>query len=162
MVLTISSGFSPVQAATATATLTMNANFSAPPCTVTVPGNIFLGAILPGEKIYPSFTVDVNCTSATRAALYAEPASGEPLISGMTTRIEMSGPAGVAGTPAQFWLNTEGKEIDLTGTGATDTARTFCEGTDSRGCTLTPATQVVMDTPKGQTTATIRIGIMYP
>lgn len=150
------------QAATATATLTLGARFIAPPCTIVVPKQISLGDIRLGSRVYPPFAVEINCTTASRSILYAEPASGERLVGGFTSRIEMTGSTSSGGTPAQFWLNTGNKEVDLTGTGATDLYSGFCEGIDSRNCTLTPATKVVIDTPKGLASATIRISIRYP
>ncbi|EAA7288980.1 fimbrial protein [Salmonella enterica subsp. enterica] len=154
-------GLPSARGATATATVTLKATFTAPPCTLTVPPTVFLGSILQGEKTYRPFSIDISCPSPVRTVVYAQQ-MGSSLVSGNAARMEMSGPAGASGTPAQFWLNAEGKDILLDGSGATDETRGFCDGTTNRACTLTPSTLVAPDTPRGQTTATIRFSVMYP
>lgn len=146
---------------TATATVTLKATFTAPPCTLTVPDQVFLGSITPGTKIYNPFSVEIACPTATNTVLYAQVVSGT-LTSGSTTRMDMTGPANT-GTPAQLWLtSSEGKVITLDGSGSTDSTKGFCGGTSNRTCTLTPATLVAPDTPRGQTSATLRFSVAYP
>ncbi|MFS9421797.1 fimbrial protein, partial [Citrobacter sp. C411] len=61
---------------TATATVTLKATFTAPPCTLTVPDQVFLGSITPGTKIYNPFSVEIACPTATNTVLYAQVVSG--------------------------------------------------------------------------------------
>ncbi|EIK6281968.1 fimbrial protein [Salmonella enterica] len=157
----LAAGHPPVQAVTTTATVTINANFTAPPCTLTVPPTVSLGSILPGTQSYRPFTVNIECPVPVSSVIYGQQ-MGSTTIPGNSTRMAMTGPAGSSGTPAEFWLNVEGKDIDLTGDGATDAKLGFCAGTDKRSCTLTPSTLVVSDTPRGQTSATVRFSVMYP
>lgn len=155
-------GLHPAHAAsTATATVTITATFTAPPCTLTLPDTVHLGSILQGEQTYRPFEIRIACPAPTSSALYAEPVGGS-VISGTPSRMTMSGPAGATGTPAQFWLKAEGKDILLDGSGATDATKGFCTGTVDRTCVLTPFTQVAADTPRGQTTAVVRFSVVYP
>lgn len=154
-------GTHPARAASSTATVTLKATFTAPPCSITTPDQVFLGSMLPGSRSYLPFNISISCPSATSTALYAQIVQGV-LTSGTPDRVDMTGPAG-AGTPAQLWLtDAGGKTVMLDGSGATDSSRGFCAGTADRSCTLTPSVQVAADTPKGQTTATVRFSVMYP
>ncbi|MBU2673304.1 fimbrial protein [Hafnia paralvei] len=157
----LAAGHQGAQAATsASATVTIKATFSSQPCTLTMPSAVHLGGLLNGTQSYNPVKIDINCPTPTNTVIYGEQI-GSAMVGGNASRMEMTVPAGVTGTPAQFWLSTEGKEIDLTGDGATDETKGFCAGTDNRSCTLTPSTLVVQDTPRGQTTATIRFNINY-
>ena len=156
-------GLHPVQAATntATATVTIKATFTAPPCTLTVPATVFLGSLLNGTQSYSPVKIDISCPVPTNAVIYGQQV-GSALVAGSRTQMAMTVPAGSSGTPAAFWLSAEGKEIDLTGDGATDETLGFCAGADNRSCTVTPSTRVTPDTPRGQTSATVRFSVMYP
>ncbi|EGB2808529.1 fimbrial protein [Salmonella enterica] len=155
-------GLHPVRAATtATATVTIKATFTSPPCTLTVPDTVFLGSILPGTQTYRPFSIDISCPSPTNTVIYGQQ-MGSSLVAGSSTQMAMTGPAGGSGTPAAFWLSAGNKDIDLTGGGATDGTLGFCAGTDNRSCTVTPSTRVMPDTPRGQATATVRFSVMYP
>lgn len=155
-------GLHPVQAAaTASATVTIKATFTSPPCTLTVPDTVFLGSLLNGTQTHYPVKIDISCPTSVSAVIYGQQV-GSSLVTGSSTQMAMTGPAGSGGTPAAFWLSAEGKDIDLTGDGATDEAKGFCAGTDNRSCTLTPSTRVEADTPRGQTTATVRFSVMYP
>lgn len=145
----------------ASATVTLKATFMAPPCTLTVPDTVFLGSILRGQQNYRPFSVEIACPTATETALYAEVVSGT-LTSGSTTRMDMTGPVNT-GTPAQLWLMApDGNAVMLDGSGNDSLASRFCGGNSNRSCSLTPYTQVAADTPRGQTTATLRISVAYP
>ncbi|MBC3378675.1 fimbrial protein [Serratia fonticola] len=159
--LLLLAGTHPARAVSSTATVTLKATFTAPPCTIATPDQVFLGGMLPGSRSYLPFNISISCPSVTSTVLYAQIVQGV-LTSGSTDRVDMSGPAGSMGTPAQLWLTTEGKTVTLDGSGATDSAKGFCAGTADRTCSLTPSVQVVADTPKGQTTATVRFSVMYP
>lgn len=163
LVMLILAGTPPALAVSATATVTLKATFTAPPCTITVPDQVFLGSMLPGEQSYAPFKVSVTCPGGSTAtsALYAEVVSGS-LTSGRTDRVDMNGPAGSSGTPAQLWLTAEGKTVALDGTGSTDDTKRFCTGTTDRQCSLIPSTLVSTGTPRGETTATIRVSVVYP
>ncbi|MBC6504730.1 fimbrial protein, partial [Citrobacter freundii] len=150
----LTAGRHPAHAAsTATATVTITATFTAPPCTLTVPPTVFLGSILQGKQTYRPFSIDIACPTPTNTAIYAQQISGT-IVDSSGTRMAMSGPPG--GTPAEFWLESESKEIDLAGGGAGDATKGFCAGDTNRSCMLTPFTQVATDTPRGETTATVR------
>lgn len=155
-------GTHPARAVSSTATVTLRATFTAPPCSITTPDQVFLGAMLPGSRSYLPFNISISCPSATATALYAQIVQGA-LTSGAPDRVNMTSPAGSPGTPAQLWLtDADGKTVTLDGSGATDSTKGFCAGTADRSCTLTPSVQVAADTPKGQTTATVRFSVMYP
>lgn len=155
-------GLHPARAATtATATVTLKATFTAPPCTLTVPDTVYLGSLVNGTQNHNPVKIDISCPTPASAVIYGEPV-GSPLVAGSTTRMAMTGPPGSGGTPAAFWLSTEGKDVDLTGAGATDKTLGFCAGTANRSCTVTPSTLVTPDTPRGQATATVRFSVMYP
>ncbi|WP_336285300.1 fimbrial protein [Citrobacter arsenatis] len=145
----------------ATATVTLTATFTSPPCTLTVPDQVFLGSIVPGTKQYSPFSVEINCPATTNTALYAEAVSGS-LTSGSITRVDMTGPVNT-GTPAQLWLmSPDGKAVVLDGSGKNTPGARFCSGNANRSCTLTPVTQVDATTPRGQTSATLRLSVAYP
>lgn len=151
------------RAVEAKATVTLKATFTAPPCTITTPTEVFLGSMLPGERSYPAFRVGITCPAGTTTdtALYAEPV-GINLTAGRADRVDMSGPAGSSGTPAQLWLAEAGNAVDLGGTGSTDKTKRFCAGNTDRQCVLTPSTLVSGDTPRGETRATLRFSVAYP
>ncbi|MDQ4429067.1 fimbrial protein [Yokenella regensburgei] len=146
---------------TATVTVTLKATFTAPPCTLTQPDQVFLGSILQGKQSYTPFSVEIACPTPTNTALYAEVVSGT-LTAGSTTRVNMTAPVNT-GTPAQLWLTSpDGNPVTLDGSGNTTPASRFCSGDASRSCVLTPYTQVAADTPRGETTATLRLSVAYP
>ncbi|POT58545.1 fimbrial protein [Citrobacter amalonaticus] len=152
----------PVQAATtATATVTIKATFTVPPCTLTVPPTVHLGSLVNGAQTHYPVKIDISCPTPVSTVIYGQQV-GSSLVAGSSTRMAMTGPTGSSGTPAAFWLTAESHEVDLTGDGATDKTKGFCAGTDNRSCTVTPSTLVVQDTPRGQTTATVRFSVMYP
>ncbi|MFS9421792.1 hypothetical protein QNN87_26240, partial [Citrobacter sp. C411] len=71
------SNITPVSAATSiTKTVTLKATFRAPPCTLTVPDQVFLGSITQGTKIYNPFSMDIACPTAMNTVLYAQVVSG--------------------------------------------------------------------------------------
>ncbi|CAB5534487.1 Uncharacterised protein [Citrobacter werkmanii] len=148
---------------TSTTTVALHVKFTAPPCSIIPPPEVFLGAMLPGEHSYPAFNIDISCPPGTpvNTALYAEPV-GNSLTAGRTDRVDMSGPAGSSGTPAQLWLAEAGSAVALDGAGSTDTTKQFCAGNTDRQCVLTPSTFVSVDTPRGETRATLRFSIAYP
>lgn len=148
--------------ATATASVKLKATFIAPPCTITTPDRVPLGMMLPGSRSYLPFSITISCLSATPTFLYAQIVQGS-LSAGTTDRVDMNGPAGTTGTPAQLWLtDSDGKTVILDGSGASDNTKGFCTGTTDRTCRLTPSVQVAANTPKGLTTATVRFSVAYP
>lgn len=133
-------------------TIMLEATFTAPPCTLEVPDKVHLGSIPYGDKSYRPFTLTVNCTSASKAEIYAQTLG--TLVSGSTDTMEMGESA------TRFWLEEGGKKIALNGDSNTTTSG-FCEGTSSRVCTLTPKTQVDASAPEGERSAIIRFNIRY-
>ena len=155
-------GIHSTYSATATASVTLKATFTAPPCTITTPDQVPLGMMLPGSRGYLPFSITFSCTNSTSTFLYAQIVQGV-LTAGTSDRVDMSGPAGTPGTPAQLWLtDSDGKTVTLDGSGATDNTKGFCTGTTERTCRLTPSVQVAANTPKGLTTAIIRFSVAYP
>lgn len=153
------SNITPANAAISTDTVTLKATFTAPPCTLTVPDQVFLGSILQGTKSYRPFSVEISCPATTNTALYAEAVSGSLAAADMMT---MTGP-GTPGQPANIWLtDPDGKKVVLDGSGKTTPGVQFCSGNTNRSCVLTPYTQVFADTPRGQTSATLRFSVTYP
>lgn len=155
-------GIHSAYSATATASVTLKATFIAPPCTITTPDQVPLGMMLSGSRSYLPFSIDISCPSATSTFMYVQIVQGA-LTAGTSDRVDMSGPAGTPGTPAQLWLtDSDGKKVTLDGSGASDNTKGFCAGTTDRTCHLTPSVQVAANTPKGLTTATLRFSIAYP
>lgn len=141
--------------------VTVNVSITAPPCSITVPDTVNLGAMLNGTSNYNPFSIAVNCTTSTTSALYAEIVGGT-LSSGYIDRLDMVSQTTSQGIPVQLWLSdSSGKDIIIDGSGLTSDSSRFCEGTDSRECTLTPFTNVSANTPRGEATAVIRFTIMY-
>lgn len=135
-------------------TITLEATFTMPPCEINVPPVVHLGSISYGEKRYRPVTLTVNCTSAARSEIYAQTAG--LLVSGTTDTTAMTG----ADALTHFWLEENGKKIKLNGeTNTTDSG--FCAGTDSRTCTLTPATQVGVAAQEGERSAVIKFNVRY-
>lgn len=133
-------------------TVTLEATFTAPPCTLEVPDTVYLGSITYGSKAYRPFTMTVNCQSASKAEIYAQTLG--TLVSGSTDTMEMGD------SVTQFWLEEGGKKIALNGE-TNDTTSGFCEGTTSRTCTLTPKTWVGASAKEGGRSAVIRFNIRY-
>lgn len=135
-------------------TVTLEATFTAPPCDIDVPAVVRLGSINYGEKRYRPVVLTVNCTSPAKSEIYAQTAGS--LVSGTTDTTAMMG----ADALATFWLEDNGMKIKLNGeTNATDSG--FCAGTDSRTCTLIPATRVEASAKKGERSAVIKFNVRY-
>lgn len=150
--------------ATASATVTLDITVTEPPCNITFPSSIVLGTIPQGVHSYPSFDINISCTagSTTSTALFAQLVQGT-LTSDHNDRIDMTSPEGSSGTPAQLWLTAkDGKAVVMDGSGSTNVNSQFCTGTTDRQCTLTPNTQVAMDTPRGKASAVVRFSVAYP
>lgn len=164
--LALLAGVAPVRAATnvATATIVLTATFIKPPCSLAVPTQVMLGDMPPDGNAHghAPLSVQITCWTPMDVALYAEVVQGS-LTTGRTDRMDMTGPVST-GTPAQLWLTSpsDGKDIVLDGSGATDPGHSFCRGTTTRECVLQPTTQAFADTPRGLTRATLRLSVMYP
>lgn len=155
----------PVSAATnsATATVVLKATFTAPPCEVAMPQQIFLGSILPTTASHPPFTLQITCPdAASNAAIYGV-AVGSNMVT--ASRLAMLNTAGGGGPAAQLWFTQNGSanEIALGVDGATDTSKQFCRGTGAvQTCTLIPWTYAETSSPKGETKATVTFTVVVP
>lgn len=133
-------------------TITLEATFTAPPCTLTVPDTVNLGSITYGDKRYQPFTMEVTCTATSKTEIYAQ-ALGT-LAGGSADTVEMGD------SLTLLWLEEGGKKIVLNGD--TDlTTSGFCKGDTSRTCTLTPNTRVDVNARTGARSAVIRFNIRY-
>ena len=95
-------GLHPVRAATtASATVTIKATFTVPPCTLTVPDTVFLGSLLNGTQTHYPVKIDISCPTPVSTVIYGEQV-GSALVAGSSTQMAMTGPAGGSGTPAAF------------------------------------------------------------
>lgn len=151
-------------AATATATVVINATFTMPTCTLTMPSIVSLGSLKNGTKAHSPVQIDIECPDggSVETGLYASQMSGELSGTDKMTMVPASG--SVAGNPALFWLKESGgATVKLDGTGADIADNAFCRGTAvKRSCSLTPVTQVFTDTVREEVAATVRFNVMYP
>ncbi|WP_336285926.1 fimbrial protein [Citrobacter arsenatis] len=153
-------------AATATATVVINATFTMPPCTLTMPATVQLGGLNTGTgtATHSPVKIDIDCPDGenVETALYAQHMSG--VLSGTDKMTMVPGSGTTSGTPALFWLKESGgATVRLDGTGADIAGNAFCRGTAvKRSCTLTPVTQVFADTVREEVGATVRFNVMYP
>lgn len=151
-------------AATATATVIINATFTMQPCTLTLPATVQLGRLNIGTTTHSPVKIDIDCPDGAEVetGLYAQNMSG--VLSG-TDKMTMAPASGsVAGNPALFWLKESGgATVKLDGTGADIAGNAFCRDTGRiRSCTLTPVTQVFADTVREEVGATVRFNVKYP
>ncbi|KLW85417.1 hypothetical protein SP99_04579 [Enterobacter sp. BIDMC92] len=150
-----------ISANSASATIPVEVTFIDPPCSIVVPDTVNLGTMLTGTHSYDPFYITINCTSIKNSAIYAEIVQGT-LTSGYVDRMDMISPVGSTGSPVQFWLvDPDGKPISIDGSGNTNPANQFCEGSETRQCSLIPSTLISSDTPRGQTQAVLRFSIVY-
>ncbi|EPS0558337.1 fimbrial protein [Enterobacter roggenkampii] len=150
-----------ISANSASATIPVEVTFIDPPCSIVVPDTVSLGYMLTGTHSYDPVYITINCSSLKSSAIYAEIVQGT-LTSGYTDRLNMIGPTGSSGSPVQFWLvDSDGKTISIDGSGITNPASQFCEGSETRQCSFTPLTMISTDTPRGQTQAILRFSIVY-
>ena len=153
------------RAATATATVIINATFTMPTCTLTMPDIVPLGDLKNGTKIHSAVQIGIDCPDGgnVETGLYARKMSGELSGTDKMTMVPSSG--SVTGNPALFWLTERGgtTPVKLDGTGADVADNAFCRGTAvKRTCSLTPVTQVFADTVREEVSATVRFNVMYP
>lgn len=117
-------------ALTDTATITIEATFTAPQCTLNVPKSVNLGNIKLGTITYNSFIIKVDCPGgAQRGVIYAQAAK---LVSGSSDVAQMTGDV----NGQLMLLEKSGTKISLTGIAGTP----FCDGTATRECELFPRT----------------------
>lgn len=137
-------------------TLSINATFTEPTCTLDMPDRVYLGSIRYGTTRYRPFTLTVNCLSASNTEIYAQ-ALGDLLRPSVTNIMRMNGPD----NRAEFALEKSiSQHIELNGD-TNDTTSGFCAGTNSRTCTLTPKTYVPVGAEIGERSALIRFNIRY-
>lgn len=154
------------RAATATATVIINATFTMPTCTLTMPDTVLLGDLKNGTKTHNAVRIDIDCPDSgnMETGLYALKMSGELSGADKMTMVSTSGGRS-AGSPALFWLTESGGStpVKLDGTGETVADNAFCRGTAlKRTCSLTPVTRVFENTPREEVSATVRFNVMYP
>lgn len=129
LLLTIIPGVA-TAALTDTATITIDATFTAPQCTLDVPANVNLGIIKPGTQKYNPIIMSIDCPSGSqRGGIYAQ---ARELVSGSSDAAQMTGDV----TGQLMLLDSGGAKISLVGISGTP----FCDGTVTRECELTPQT----------------------
>ncbi|MEE7414663.1 F18 fimbrial protein FedE [Escherichia marmotae] len=150
------------QAATTTATLTINVTFTQPSCDIQVPSSYDLGTLTPGTKEHGDLKITWTCEgdpsvkTALTASIVAGTADGDNKVRLM---------AGGQATGAALFLKDKSDStlIKLTGHQATDY---FCSDssatTGMRTCTLTPVTEVDRNGPFGLASATLNFAVAYP
>lgn len=151
---------------TANAEVIINATFTMPTCELVMPATVQLGWLNTGIKTHRPVQIDISCPDgAVVTALYATAMSGV-LLPGMKDKMTMQTSSGnTAGTAAAFWLtDSDGKTINLEGSGATSSDKRFCKGdaVALRSCSVVPNTEVFADTPREEVSATVKFSIVYP
>lgn len=129
----------------------ITATFIVPTCELVVPSVVYLGSMKNGLQSYNPFNFQVNCSTPTNTAVFAQALGALDTNSIDTTLMEGSG--------VKFWLkdNASNKNITLNG----ESGEVFCSGSNSRTCTLTPNTLVKPENPRGETYTTILLNIRY-
>lgn len=149
-----------VQAADATATLTINVTFTRPTCNITVPPSYDLQTLKEGEKEHPALKITWSCEGNTplKTALTAAIVKGKLKGNEKVTLLTDDGqPSGVT-----LSLKGEaGRLIKLTGAGGGGFCVDEKEATGMRTCTLTPVTEVSRQAGTGQVSAILRFEVGY-
>ncbi|WP_337263397.1 MULTISPECIES: hypothetical protein [unclassified Serratia (in: enterobacteria)] len=152
-----------------TATVAVTATFTAPPCTVDIDGTdsktVSLGVLHLGTQAIAPFNLNITCSYSRTSSVFAEVVTG--VVNAATpTAVNMvnDNDPGNTGSPVLLTLSTVDKPAGILYgiDGATDSARQFCSGEDSRICTVTPTTTVNIGTKPGNVAAAIRFTMVNP
>lgn len=164
----LAGGLPGARAATSQATVTLNATFTAPPCTLDIggaaSGTVSLGALQPGSNAGTPFSLNVTCSYDRPSSLYATISAGTQDATPGVVDMLNTGDVGNTGSPVKLTLSATDKPSGIVygAGGATDGTRQFCSGTTSRTCTLTPTVVVNAGTLPGSLTAAIIFTIVNP
>lgn len=143
--------------------LTVLGTFTVPTCTLKMPDRVILGSLKTGISTHHPVKIEIECPDGTsiKTGLYAMNVTG--MLDGSNndkmTMVSSSGNT-TTGKPAFFWLmDNDGNNIKLDGS----QNNVFCQGVSvSRVCTLTPYTQVFVNTTREQVEAVVRFNVAYP
>ncbi|MGL5842847.1 MAG: hypothetical protein ACRCYK_13800 [Aeromonas hydrophila] len=150
------------------ATVNFEATFVLPPCTLTGPSTVALGAITVSGVVnrHPSFDLAITCPLARATALYAE-ARGHFVSTKNWVRMDSSArrvdDTSGDGLVRLKFLMAGGSTVPMTvmGEGSAN-GELFCQGDASRTCTLTPWTFAGGDTFLGAMMAVITFTLVTP
>ncbi|EBP2552148.1 type 1 fimbrial protein [Salmonella enterica] len=154
-------------ASTASVTVPVTATFVAPTCTLSLPNTTNathnIGSLQTGtDTTYARLNIMVDCNNGlTVGRLYASTVSGTPDGSGgLAVKMNGSGSATSANPPVLQML--DGKNpVTLNGSGASSDSGTFCYGTTTRICTLTPRVNVPANAEAGSAKVSLRFTLRY-
>lgn len=153
-------------ASTASVTVPVTATFVAPTCTLSLPNTTNathnIGSLQAGTNTtYAGLNIRVDCNNGPVAGrLYATVRSGT--LSGTSAvRMDGSGSATSTAPPLLQMLDSNNKAITLNGSGSSGTTGTFCDGSGTRTCTLTPSVNVPADAAAGSAKVSLRFTLRY-
>lgn len=141
------------RAAEVTADVEISVTFVAASCDLSAPDTVVLDTMVNGSQMHKSFDIQVTCNTQSKTSIVAQAVSGSLED---TQTVFMTG-LGSSGSGARFSLIESGQKITLNG----DAGNVFCNGVNSRTCTLTPITEVKPDTPRGIASTIVRFNIRY-
>lgn len=154
-------------ASTASVTVPVTATFVAPTCTLSLPNTTNathnIGSLQAGTNTtYAGLNIRVDCNNgATVGRLYASAVSGTPDGSGgLAVKMNGSGSATSANPPVLQMLDGS-NPVTLNGSGASSNSGTFCYGTATRTCTLTPSVNVPANAAAGSAKVSLRFTLRY-
>lgn len=145
-----------------------------PTCELTLNGqstlNYVLGTMSPGSQLkHQPFAVRVACpgNNTVKTAITAKPGPGGNAVLQQgddSVRMQVTGTASVDGNSPLLWLQTDdGKRVKLTGL----ERDAFCTKVDTSStmpnvCSLTPVTDIPLQSASGNFGATMLINVVYP
>ncbi len=144
---------------TLSSTLTINANFFAPSCDITVPSEHSLGLLTPGDNVeHNKINIEISCQGnySYNTGLVASVIKGGGLDTSQTS-VQML----VNDNKNGVFLSLKDDKnnlIKMTG----DKLDVFCVGAPGkRNCSIIPITNVLSDATTGLVIAVIRFSIVY-
>ncbi|EBU2765677.1 fimbrial protein [Salmonella enterica] len=157
--------FSSVRAAnTATASLTIEATFTKPTCTINVPASYDLGELVRGQlKEHESLSIKVECPGAQsiKTALTAKVLTGT--LENTQDKVQMIVNGKGNGTLLSFKpVSNMEANIPIKLTGATQDAFCSFDSGEFRQCQLIPVTEVHAGDTPGHASASVLFDVIYP
>ncbi|EDT0233589.1 hypothetical protein GPD67_003660 [Salmonella enterica] len=144
-------------------TVGITANLNVPTCTLSLPDTAThnIGSLEAGtDKSYKGMRVTVNCNNGSVSGrLYATVRSGT-LDGSSAVKMNGSGSATSANPPVLQMLDGS-NPVTLNGSGASSNSGTFCYGTATRTCTLTPRVNVPANAAAGSAKVSLRFTLRY-
>ncbi|WP_448657059.1 fimbrial protein [Escherichia coli] len=144
---------------TLSSTLTINANFFAPSCDITVPSEHSLGLLTPGDNVeHNKINIEISCqgNDSYSTGLIASVIKGE--LNTSQTSVQMLVNDDKNG-PFLSLKDEKNSLIKMTG----NKSDAFCVGdSGKRNCSIIPVTNVQSNAIAGLVTAVIRFSIVHP